>query len=557
MEDLEPKASGNFRAVGPPMRWDTAPATVTATFRDWAREKALKNRPWKYLSPSQMVDQARCHTKPTGLVGDVGAAYIGQDVWLLPPVWTQKGIEKFQKSFKGMKLKPKAGDRVSSRFLEMHPDIRSDALPRGWFREEEKVEGPHDTVLPSEEDKSISRLLLAKKIEGDRKSLASQVTRMKAILKSLETDEPFDYFIERIGIPLPQRKGTVSDETCSLQIGAMNRLFWEQFKDYGSWSHLDKNGTLHEQAFKIMQSLKAFALWTVQPYMDEPAHGRALKPGKGWRTPNLWTGFSSQCWNKDRRTTWEELLEFQTRTSSYALYPGTHFAQVFEDVTVAKLEGCHWDVQRTFWRLRSEDFVYGMLAAQVETVYISVNKREMGGDFGLEKSVLWLYEVPALAENYGKMSPMLQKPWLPAIVVLEMTQSCQEKGLAVAKRFESQLRNKKQPLVLQCRQCNTLRDCLDKPVPTFSFQNAEMVSNSSPKQPDIEDVQNFTEDEKINRLDLEVESATARDEDPAEVLETVKEIDESMKREKEAEDKRKITESDWNSKCGFKDLKDG
>jgi hypothetical protein len=87
------------------------------------------------LSPRQVRLVSKFDTKAKQ--GDVGGAYMGQD---LPLLWAKPGLEKFRKERNRFKQKPKENQPVTSDFLEKHPDVYKEGLKEGWFREEKDPE---------------------------------------------------------------------------------------------------------------------------------------------------------------------------------------------------------------------------------------------------------------------------------------------------------------------------------------------------------------------------------------------------------------------------------
>ncbi|CAE7769304.1 unnamed protein product [Symbiodinium sp. CCMP2592] len=332
---------------------------------------------------------------------------------------------------------------------------------------------------------NVTKYLESKEME-DKHHLQDLVTQMKDIVRDVQYDTPPPWFTSTVGAPLPTsaRKETETT-TCASRIEAMNRQLWDKFRAYGSWNATGEQSSTSletqndDKAFQIAQALKSFALLMVQPFLDEPEHGPLGKPNRSWRTPNLWAGFSSECQNTDMRTLQEELESFQTLSNSYALYPGSHLAQILQKDEIRYLQGCSWRTRSEFWEARSKNFVQGMIANGIEEIFISVNKQHLEGKLGLEGSLLWTVQLPALGEKYG--NPSLLKdgvPWRPRVQILEMTRNCSGMGLAIARQLQRSILRpgESKHVDIQCRECgDTLRHCLMDPVPQSHFNAQEQT----------------------------------------------------------------------------------
>ncbi|CAE7942805.1 unnamed protein product [Symbiodinium sp. KB8] len=331
---------------------------------------------------------------------------------------------------------------------------------------------------------------LRKREVMDEQFLTGLMTQMNDVASDFNLDTPPDWFTRRMGLP------TTSDEEtaeCISRIQSLKRKMWDEFRSYGSWGKkIDHAATTfnakRERTFRILEGLNSFGLWLAQPLMDEPAHGPLQTSNQTFRTPHLWAGFNSQCRNKDGRTTKEDLESFQVLTNSYALDAGTHLAEVLKEEEVMFLQECSWHVKQVFWGMQSMDFMRGLPSQGIETVFISLNKRHLKGDFGLQNSTLWQIQLPALAQIYGQSSAMHEgKAWKPALEIFDMKQSCKLTGGAVAKRLQGLLRKKNKTAIhVECRECaDTLRHCLGQQAKPFRYNAAKQIMEVDEEEDDL------------------------------------------------------------------------
>ena len=81
-------------------------------------------------------------------------------------------------------------------------------------------------------------------------------------------------------------------------------------------------------------------------------------------TPILWSGLTP-C-------SQEMVAEFEDVALAYRLYPSTKVGRLWDGPSIARLEGCPWEIKKPFWDKVSKAFVSGMRVQNKPVLYGAV-----------------------------------------------------------------------------------------------------------------------------------------------------------------------------------------